>query len=43
MLKLSKVGFGSGCYGNGLIGTGIINAPLSSPINFMKSHHISLL
>ena len=43
-VKIVKNGFWkSGCYGNGLIGMGIINTPLSSLINFMKSHQISLL
>ena len=32
----------SGCHGDGLIGTGLINTPLCLPINFMKSHQISL-
>ena len=39
-VKIVKSGFWkSGCHGNGLIGTG----PLSSRINLMKSHQISLL
>ena len=43
-VKIFKSGFlKSGYHGNGLIGTGTINTPLSSPINFMKSHQISLL
>ena len=43
-VKIVKSGFReSGCHGHGLIGMGIINAPLSSPINFMKSHQIWLL
>ena len=43
-VKIVKSGpWKSGCHGNDLIGAGIINAPLSSPINFMKSHQISLL
>ena len=32
----------SGCYDHGLIGTGPINTPFYSPINFMKSDQISL-
>ena len=41
-VKIVKTGFRkSGCHGNGLIVvSGIINAPLSFPINFMKSHQI---
>ena len=36
-VKIVKSGFWkSGCHGNDLIGTGIINTPLASPINFMK-------
>ena len=30
------------CHDNGLIGTGLINTTLSSSVNFMKSHQISL-
>ena len=42
--KIVKSGFWkSGCHGNVLIGTRIINTLLSSPINFMKSHQLSLL
>ena len=43
-VKILKSGFRKNvCHGNGLIGLGLINTPLSSPINFMKSHQISLL
>ena len=43
-VKIVKSGFlKSCCHGNSLIGTGIINTPLCSPINFMKSHQVSLL
>ena len=43
-VKIVKSGiWKSGCHGNTLIGMGIINARLSSPINFMKSHQISML
>ena len=42
-VKIVKSGFSkSGYHGNGLIGMGLINTPLSSLINFMKSHQISL-
>ena len=40
MGKLSKRLLVSGCLGNGLIGTGLINRYLSSSINFMKGHRI---
>ena len=36
MLKLSKVGFESGCHGNGVIGTGLINTPIVFPDNFYE-------
>ena len=42
-VKIVKSEFSkSSCRGNDFIGTGLINTPLSSPINFMKSHQISL-
>ena len=40
---IKSVFWKSGCHGNSLIGMGLINTPLSSSINFMKSHQISLL
>ena len=39
-VKIVKTAFENS---NGLIGTGLINTPLSSSINFMKSHQMSLM
>ena len=42
-VQIVKSGFWkSGCHGNGLTDTGLLNTPLCSPINLMKNHQISL-